>query len=63
MSFHLIAGKAINIFTNCVRDGIEQGLTEYAHYRLNGQIHFYDKDDPSHFEIIGVEAIHIEEIL
>ena len=40
-----------------VRDGVELGLAEFAPYRINGQIHFYDMNDSSHFETIGAEVL------
>lgn len=46
-----------DFYWKIVRDGIEEGFAEYAPYRLNGQIHFYDLDDPSHFEIKAAEIL------
>ncbi len=40
-----------------VRDGIEKGFSEFAPYRLNGQIHFYDMNDSGHFEEIATEIL------
>lgn len=46
-----------DFYWRIVRDGIERGLDEFAPYRLNGQIHFYDMNDSSHFDLIANEIL------
>ena len=46
-----------DFYWRIVRDGIEQGLAEFAPYRLNGQVHFYDMNDSSHFDLIANEIL------
>lgn len=46
-----------DFYWKMIREGIEQGLTEFAPYRLKGQTVFYDMNDPDHFELIAGQIL------
>lgn len=46
-----------DFYWKMIRNGIEQGLTEFAPYRIKGQTVFYDMNDPGHFESIAQQIL------
>lgn len=46
-----------DFYWKMIRDGIVHGLEEFAPYRLSGQTHFYDMNDPHHFQHLATEIL------